>query len=200
LKSCAGSSGTTVRPAEVAADVHALAGRQPVGLDDVRRRRRREVRGAPVGVVEHLGRGGRDTGLAHHLLGEALAALQARRRCRRTEAGAARGAQGVGDAGDQGHLRADDDQVCPDVLGQGHDRVGVGHVDRPLLGERDRAGVAGRADERRDGGVARQRPQQGVLARTGAEHEDVHGPDASAACDLSGRGPRAASPPSVRRP
>ena len=167
-------AGEVLRDGEVDAHVDALAGSEPVGLDDVRRRRAGEVRDGLLGVVEHDGRRGRDARLAHDLLGEGLAALELGRGRGRPEARDAGRAHRVRDAGDERSLRPDDDEV--EALRERDDGGGVGEVDGRA---RRRAGVAGGADHLVDGRVAGEREDEGVLAGAAAEDEDLHGGQAS---------------------
>ena len=204
LKSCAGSIGTTVVPSlrannetsgpsrysstttspHVAAcsraaarsvgDDDALAGRQAVVLDDVRRPERVEGRGDLVGRAAQPGRGGRHAGGRHHVLGEGLRAFQLGGRARRPEAEDARCGHGVGDAGHQRRLGADDDEVGADLDGQRGDRL-AGHRVDLVQGRHGRdAGVARGRVHLVHIRVARQREGQGVLAPAGTDHERLH--------------------------
>ena len=84
---------------------HALAGRQPIRLHHDRRAPpAHEVPGGG-GVVEPLPQRRRNAGGVADLLGEALAALQPRRRRGRPDAADPGRAHGVGDAGNQRRLR-----------------------------------------------------------------------------------------------
>jgi hypothetical protein len=133
-----------------------------------------EVRRAVLGALEDRGRGGRHAGLCHDVLREALAALDLGRGAGRPEAGDAGRPDRVGGAGHQRHLRADDDEVGGDLLRERGHRGGVGHVEGARLGERGGPGVARRAHQRGDSRIAAQRQQQGVLAGTGSDDEDLH--------------------------
>ena len=73
------------RLSRVRRDDHALAGRQPVGLQDGRVGGAVHLRLGLLVGVEHDVRGGRHAGLAHQLLGERLAALEPRGRGARAE-------------------------------------------------------------------------------------------------------------------
>ena len=92
-----------------AADPDALAGCEPVELEDAgrcdgQRPRRRHSSGL------------------HYLLGKCLRALDLRGRCARAEDGDAAMAQLVGEPGDERRLRADDDEVDPELAGERDDR------------------------------------------------------------------------------
>ena len=80
----------------------------------------------------------------------------------------------VGDARDQRDLGPDDDEVGRPALGQRRDGPGIGEVDAVLLGDRGRARVAGRARQRGDAGVLRERENDRMLTSTGTDHEDAH--------------------------
>ncbi len=172
-----------LRDGQVDADVHALAGGEPVGLDDVRRRDPGQVRGGLRSVRQRHRRRGRHSRRGHDLLGEALAALQRGGRGRRPEAGHPGGADGVGDPGHQRRLGPDDHQVRGEPRHQLQHGTGVGGVDRLGVVE---PRVARRADHPLHGRVAAQRLDEGVLARAGAEDEDLHAGDASGRGRISG--------------
>ena len=168
--------GAGVRPGhvEVRADHDALAGGQPVVLDHVGRVEPGQ-RGVQVRrVVDDLGAGRAHPGRGHHVLGEALGALDPGGRRARAEAGDPGGAHRVGDPGDQRHLRSDDHQVGLPASGQGAGRRGVQHVQAVLLGHPGGAGVAGCAGQRGHRGVLGHGQDDGVLTSTGAHDEDAH--------------------------
>ena len=204
LKSCAGWSGRTVVPSVIAnsetsgpsryssittgfaalrvgqrlgvvgGDHHALAGREAVVLHDVRRTERVERGLGLLGGRADERPGRRHAGGGHHVLGERLRALQPRGLAGGSEDGDAAPAHGVRHPGDQRRLGADDDQVDAQLLGQvGHGRSRH-RVDVVERGEGGDARVARRGVHLGDGGVARQRPHERVLAATGADHECLH--------------------------
>ncbi len=158
----------------VLGDHHALAGREPVVLDDVRRAERVEGVGGGLRRAADPGHRGRDAGGGHHLLREGLRALEPGGLRRRAEAGDAPRADGVGDPGDQRRLGADHDEVDAEPLGQVRDRVAVDRVDRVELGDLGDAGVAGGRVDLLDAGVAGERGGERVLAAATADHQDVH--------------------------
>ena len=156
-------------------DDDALAGGQTVLLDDV---------GGPEAVQgggqlglggAHGGLGGGYAGGGHDLLGEGLRALQAGGLSAGTEAGDPRITHGVGDTGHQGRLGTDDDEVRPHLGGQGHDLLGDAGVDVEVRGDGRGPGVAGGDDELGGLRVTGEGTGQGVLARAGAEEQDLHG-------------------------
>ena len=131
-------------------------------------------------------RGRRHAGRGHDVLGERLAALELGGGGGRAEAGDAGGPDGVGHPGDQRRLGADHDQVGLQLRRQRGHRGAVGGIDAALLGDRGRAGVAGRADQRGDRGIGGQRQAEGVLAGTGTDDEDAHSRRAYGAVTGSG--------------
>ena len=162
----------------VVGDDHALARGEPVVLDDVGCAERVEGRGHLLLVGAHVRHPGRDPGHRHDLLGEGLAALQPGRLGRRPEARDAGSPHGVGDPRHERGLRPDDDEVDAVATGQRDDGLGVGGPPGQWLaqGGAGDAGVAGRRDDRVDGRVAGQCADDGVLAGTGTDDEDLHGP------------------------
>ncbi len=168
------SKGVLVGRRTVLRDDDALTGRQPVVLDHVRR-------AAPIkGVVDALDRGdtdrrrGRHAGGGHHVLGEGLRPLDAGGRRARTEDGEPAGPQLVGGPVDQRDLRSDDHQIGVDDVREVGDRHRVGRVDRMAGGQLPGPGVAGTDMQVADARVAAERPQQGVLTGTRADHENAH--------------------------
>ena len=162
-----------------------LAGSEPVVLDDMRRTqgveglldrldRRADVR-QPGG---HLGRG-------HDVLGEGLAALEARRLGGRTEARDARRPNGVRHSGDERRLRADHDEVRARPAGEGDDGLDIGGPAGEGLARRERgdAGVARRRDHLVDRGVQGEGADDGVLTGPGPDDEYLHGPQCRGGVD-----------------
>ena len=161
----------------VLGDHDALAGRQPVVLDDVRRTERVQRVGHLSGGRADVGQRGGHLGRGHHLLGVGLAALELRRLAAGAEAGDPAGADDVGDAGHQRGLGADDDQVGAHLDGQVGDALAVQQARRQVAAEGDGvdAGVAGGGDDGVHGRVGGQGGHDGVLAGTGSENENLHG-------------------------
>jgi hypothetical protein len=155
----------------VVGDDDALAGGQPVVLDDVRRPELVEGGRCVLGAGAHQCPGGRDTGGRHHLLGERLGALEPSRLGRRAEGRDPARADRVGDAGDQGRLGPDDDQVHAEPLGKIGYRGAVHRIHGMTLGDRRHARVAGGGVDGGDGGVLCQRAGQGVLPASGADDQ-----------------------------
>ena len=161
------------------ADRDALAGRQPVRLDDDtatgRRQLGREGRGRRC-VHERLAASHPDAGRGRDLVAERLARLDPRRRGGRPEHREARLEQRVGDAGGERRLGSDDDQLGRFATGDRHDRGGVERVDPRHAAhawlEADRV-AAGRDDDLVDTRLGRQLPGQRVLAAAPTDDEDA---------------------------
>ena len=85
-------------------------------------------------------------------------------------------AYGVGDAGDQRRLRADDDQVDAEPMRPASATASPVHrVDRVQRARPRRCpGCRAPRAPRSTAGIAGQRQGQGVLAAAGADHEDLH--------------------------
>ena len=161
--------------ATVGGDDDALAGGQPVGLDDDRRALRGDIGLRRGGVGEAAIGGGRDALAGAEVLHEALRAFE-------------RGGRGVGPNAampaassastrprDQRRLRPDDDEIDPLAPAERDERrrcrsAAIAHA-FGLLGD---AGIARRAiepvDQRRGG----DRPAQRVLAPARADDQDPH--------------------------
>ena len=148
------------------ADGHALARRQPVGLDH-------------IGGLEHAQRLPRlmqplidaearrgDVVPLHEGLGKGLGCLQLRRLRRRPETGNARRRQPVGQPGLQRRLGTHDDQIGLDLACQGRQPVGVRDLHRPQLAQRLHARIARRDDQPPHQRRLCDLPRQGVLTPT----------------------------------
>ena len=145
-----------------AADEDALARGEAVGLDDTRGGGNRERCRRP------------DAGRGHHLLGEALRALDAGRLGPGPEDGDAVVAQLVGDAGDERALRPDHDEVGVEGRRKAEEAVTVVGTNRMALAERGDAGVAGGGVEVGQRGARRQAPGERVLAGARADKKHLH--------------------------
>ena len=157
-------------------DHDALAGGQAVVFHDVRRSELVEACLDFGDRATHGGSRGRHVRGCHDLLGEGLAPLQACRLCTRPEAGDPTGTHGIGDAGDQRRLRADDDEVRAERLGKIRDRPSVEGVDRMAPRVLCDSGIA-RCDMyvvylR----VTSQGTHEGMLAGTGSDDQGDHKP------------------------
>ena len=126
------------------------------------------------------------SGRGHDVLGEGLGALQLRPpRADGPKHGDARGAHGVGDAGDERRLGADDDQARPPSSVASAATAAPSRASTGCSSATSRdAGVAGRAVQRGDVGVEGQRAAQGVFAGAAADDEDLHGSQRLAAREL----------------
>ena len=220
LKSCAGSSGTAVVPSvtansdtsgpsrnssittvpqaarvrpggrQVGGDHHALAGRQGVVLDHVRRAERGE-RLVRLGArsVHVTRRRGRDARRRHDLLGERLRPLDQGGARVRPEAGEAVLAQRVGRPRDQRRLRADHHQVRAELAGQRRIASGAGAISGWVSASAAMPGLPGAAC--RLPRLTAQRADDRVLAAPGPDDENAH---------ASLPAPPAASAPGCRAP
>ena len=138
-----------------AADEDALACREPVGLDDARRARDRERR-------PRVGTPGR----RHHLLREALRALDPRGLRARAEHGDAGVAQLVADAGDERRLGPDHDEIDVERAGEREQPVAVVGANGVAGAERrDARGSRARRGARSATGSARAARQARARAR-----------------------------------
>ena len=112
---------------------HALAGRQPVRLDDDRKLARADVRPRGFRVVEHAKLSSRDVGMPHELLREDLAAFQSSSRLARAEDAQPGCLKGVHDAGRERVFGADDGQANVFLLRKADELVEIvrfeGYVD-----------------------------------------------------------------------
>ena len=155
-------------------DDHALAGRQAVGLDDDRQLLRRQIGlgGARIGEAA-IGAGGNGE-LAAQVLGEALRALELRRRLGWAKYLDPGGRQVVDEAGHQRRLGPHHDEADPVVGAEPDDGGVVGHVERHAAGDLGNAGVARRAIELGQQRARRQGPGQRVLTAAGTDEENVH--------------------------
>src|SRR5690606_987300 len=153
----------------VLGDDDALAGGQPVVLDDVGSAGGCERGDNVVLAAAHVRQGGRHASGGHDLLGEGLAALERGGCCARPEAPDAASSDRVRDPGYQWCLWADDDQVGGDVLGKLRHPGGVGDRTpvRAATGHQVDAGVAGSRQDRVDGRVGGEGAHDGVLACAG---------------------------------
>ena len=153
----------------------ALARGEAVRLDDHRSALLAHVgeRGLLIGKGP-VGSGG-DVGARHELLGEEFGTLELRPLGTRAEAGDARGAHGVRDAGHQRSLGADDHQAAPGFAREIGDRLGVGLVQGDVLPHLERAAVARSDVELAAAGRVGELRRQGVLAAAASQQQDIDG-------------------------
>ena len=173
----AGQAGTAMSQGHRAliGDDDALAGGQAVLLDDVWGPEAVQG-GGQLGLGgAYGGLGGGHTGSGHDLLGEGLRALQTSRLGAGTEAGDPGVAHGVGDARHQWRLGTHDDEVGLHLGGQGNDLLGSTGVDVEVRGDGCGPRITGGDDELGGLRVTGEGTGQGVLARAGAEKQDLHG-------------------------
>ncbi len=157
-----------------AADDHAFALGQAIGLDDQRRGDLGDVVVRVVRVLEDVERRRRDAVLLHDALGEDLAALQLGRGARRAEDLEPFRRQFVGDAHRERVLGADDGEVHALFADELHEADEVVRAERDAFGLPRDSGVAGRAidflHQRRLGDF----PDERMLAAAAADDEDLH--------------------------
>ena len=153
---------------------HALAGGQTVGLDHHGRADLFHVGPGRGGVGEGRVGGRRHAGRGHDVLGEGLAAFEARGVGVRAEAGDAGRFHGVADAGHERRFGAGHDEVDAAVLGQGHEPGDVAVGDGDVFAHARRTAVSGRGEHRRHVGAFHERTGQGVLPPARADHEYAH--------------------------
>jgi hypothetical protein len=82
----------------------------------------------------------------------------------------------VGEARDQGCLRADDHEVDPELAGERDERRVVVRADGMAVGERRDSGVAGSGVQLVEIAAAGERPGEGVLATSRPDDEHSHRP------------------------
>ena len=153
---------------------HALAGGEPVGLDDDRRALRAHIVLRRRRRGEPLVGGGRDVVRPAQVLGEALGAFEAGGGLARAERLDAGGREIIDDAGAERRLRPDHDQIDRMRLAERDHRRVVGDVERHDLALLGDAGIAGRAIEPLGERARGDLPGERMLAPAGAEEEDVH--------------------------
>ena len=186
------SSTTTVRPASpkapptrlasmaasrrgaIGADRDALAGREPVGLDDARAAELVDGAQRLVAVGARPVARGRHAGGQHQLLRERLRALDERGARRRAEDGDARAPQRVAEPEHERQLRPDHDEPGLEVVGQRDKPAEVVDGDVVAGGDARDAGVAGRAVQFATGGARGERLRKRVLPPARADEQDPH--------------------------
>ena len=144
------------------ADPDALAGGEPVELDDAGRGRLRQRTG-----------GGHAGGL-QHLVRERLRSLDARGRGARAEDGDAVVAEVVGQARDERRLGADDDEVDPELEREGDERGVVVGAHGMAVGERRDPGVARCCVQLVEPVAAGEGPGERMLATPRPDDEHPH--------------------------
>lgn len=164
-----------LRSLDVAGDDDPLARGEAIVLDDVR-----SAEGVERLVDLVRGRAdvracGGNPRARHDVLREGLGALDLRGLLGGAEHRDARLAHGVGDPGDEGRLRAHDDEIGAELRGQRGHGLAVQRVDLVQLGDLGDAGVAGGAVQGGDAGVEGQGAAQGMFAGAVTDDEDLHG-------------------------
>ena len=153
---------------------HALAGGEPVGLDDDRRAAGARIGLGFVGVAKALVGGGRYAGGAAQILGEALGTLKLRRGAARPESLDACGLQVVHNAGAKRGFRPNDNEIDAVRPTKRDDRGVIGQVERDAFRFLRDAGIAGGAEQTIRQRTGRHLPGERVLASTGAEKQNIH--------------------------
>jgi hypothetical protein len=164
------------RLAAIGGDHDALAGRQPVRLDDDRSVAA-PLQDAPrfVRPRRHLERGGRDAVPHHELLGEHLARLDLGRGPGGAEELKPLRGELVGDAGGERRLGPDHGEIDAARARQRRDAADIGRIAGQAQGVPGDAGVPRQCHDLRDAGAPPQAPCEGVLARAASDHQDFHG-------------------------
>ena len=152
----------------------ALAGGEPVRLDDDRRALGAHEGFRRVRVPEDAVGRGRNPVAPAQVLGEGLRAFQLCGRRRRPEGADPGSRQVVDEAGDKRRLRADDDEFDIVVPAEGGDRAVVAGVEADAGRHIGDARVAGGGVQRFQNGACGKGPGHRVLAPAGADEKDVH--------------------------
>ncbi len=157
---------------------HALARRQAIGLEHVRRSKAGE-RGA--GFFERgradIASGG-DARAGAQILGEALRPFQLRGGLRRAEHWHPDSAQGIGQPIHQRRFRAYHHKADGLVGAERDYRGVVGHIQRDQLRLLGDTGISGGSVKLRKAGDWRQLPRQRMFAASRTQKQDIHGPSA----------------------
>ena len=158
----------------IRADGDALAGREPVGLDDARAAELVDGPACRLDVRARHGARRRHARRLHQLLREGLRALHARGTGRRAEDGDASPSQRISEAEHERQLGSDHDEPDLEVVGKRYQAADV--VDGDLVAGRDPrdAGVAGRAMQFATGGARGERLRQRVLPPARTDEQDPH--------------------------
>ena len=162
-----------VRLLDALAHHHALARGEAVGLHHQRRAQLPAVAPGRRRVSEGAEARGRDAVTGHEVLGEGLRALEPRRGRAAPEHREPDRAEPVGQAEGERGLGPDHHEVGPLLLGQGHELVDGGVLDRHAAGVRGDAGVAGRGDHAAEARALGELPRERVLAPAAADQEHV---------------------------
>ncbi len=158
------SSMASSASSRVCGDDHALAGGEPVGLDDDGQALRGHISLGRGRVVEAAIGGGGDAVFGAEILGEALGAFELRRGPRRPEHLDAGRFEIVGEPGHQRRLGPDHHQVDVVLPAEADHRRMVGHVERHAVGDRGDPGIARRAIEPVEQGALPELPGERMLA------------------------------------
>ncbi len=159
-------------------DHHALAGREPIGLEHKGRGKAGE---GGAGLLKAGGAhvaGGRDARTLAQVLGEALGAFQLGGGLRGAEHRHARGPQRIRQPVHQRRFGADHHEVDDVALAEGDDPCVIAHIERDARGFLGDAGISGGGVELGQTRGLRQRPCQRMFAAPRPQKQDIHGPSA----------------------
>ena len=168
------SSIASFAASRVCGDDHALAGGEPVGLDDDGQALRGYISLRRGRIIEAaIGRRG-DAVFGAEILGEAFGAFELCRRPRRPERFHASRFEIVGEAGDERRLGPDHHK--PDVLlfAEGDDGFMVSDVERHAFGDLRDPGIARRAIEPIQHGALLELPGERMLAPPASDQQHIH--------------------------
>jgi hypothetical protein len=173
-----------LRRSQIRGDHDALAGGERVVFHHVRRAEGLERLGGRLGAGGGEGRGGGDARGPHDVLGVGLRAFDARGGGAGAEDGNPRRPHRVPGSGDQGGLRADDDEVRLDGRGQAGDIGRIVRLNLVEMGQRGDPGVPGRRVQFRYRGVEAEGADNGMLTPSGPDDKYAHLREVTVACDF----------------
>ena len=168
------SSIASFAASRVCGDDHALAGGQPVGLDDDGQALRGHIRLGGGRVVEAaIGRRG-DAVFGAEILGEAFGAFELGGGARRTEHLDAGRFEIVGEPGDERRLGPDHHQADVLLPAEADHRRMIRQVERHAVGDRFDPRIARRAVEPVEQGALPELPGERVLAASPSDQQQIH--------------------------
>ena len=159
-------------------DHHALARRQTIGLEHVRRGKAGE---GGAGFLQRRGAhvaGGRDARAGAEVLGEALGAFELGCGLRGAEHRHACGPQRIRQPVDQRRLGPNHHEIDGLVSAKGDHRAVIGRIERHAFRFFRDAGISGGGVEPSAARGLRQRPCQRMFAASRTQKQDIHGPSA----------------------
>ena len=168
------SSIASFAASRVCADDHALAGGEPVGLDDDGQALRRHIGLGGGRIVEAAIGGGGDAVFGAEILGEAFGAFELRRRPRRPEHLNACRLQIVGEPCHERRLGPDHHEADVVLPAEADHRRMIRHVERHAFGDRFDPGIPRRAIESVEQGALPELPGERVLAASPSDQQQIH--------------------------